>query len=382
MVQYCKRCVTPDTWPDAVFSAEGICLPCQYFENSKQIDWDARAQEIRDIAEWGRLNKKGIYDCIIGVSGGKDSTRQAFYVRDQLGLKPLLVSCAYPPEQMTSRGARNLGNLARHGFDIHVIAPAPRVSKVLMRFSLLNHGNLFRATELALYAAMPREAIALGVPLIFLGENPSLTFGGKVGSFDGDASRQRTHYTLGGADVTPWLAAGFERRQLLPYCYPSDEEIERAGLRVIYLGYYIRDFHDVENSRFSIEKGLEVRSGFDADPANTGSINPADALDDDFVHVNQHLKSLKLGFGKVTQQVSVLIRHGKITREQGIELVASYDGKCSDRYVEKLCRYLGLSREEFDRLRVKCRNLDLWQLNNHGNWELREPIIGRSESAS
>lgn len=368
---FCGECLTPNTWPDAQFDAEGVCLPCRYFELMKEIDWTARRREIEDIADWGRRNSDGAYDCIIGVSGGKDSHRQAFYARDQLGLKPLLVSCAYPPEQQTERGATNLANLARHGFDIHIIAPAPLVSKKLMDFSFRKHGNLFRASELALYASLPREAIAHRVPLILLGENPGLVFGGSVGSTSGDAGQQRNHHTLGGATIEPWLECGLERKELICYQYPSDHDLDRAGLRLVYLGYYIGDFNDTENSRFAEANGMQPRTGIDADPAETGSLNSADALDDDFVHINQFIKYLKFGFGKVTQQASVQIRLGNMSRETGIELLRKYDGQCSRRYIERLCRYLRIAPAEFDELCDHYRNPDVWQLNNKGEWELR-----------
>ena len=89
--------------PDCVFDDEGICLPCGYHQALDQIDWQARRREIEQIAQWGRRNSKLQYDCIIGVSGGKDSHRQALYARDELGLRTLLVSCTYPPEQQTER---------------------------------------------------------------------------------------------------------------------------------------------------------------------------------------------------------------------------------------------------------------------------------------
>ena len=65
----------------------------------------------------------------LGVSGGKDSTRQALWVRDKLKLKPLLVCCSYPPEQLTILGAKNLSNLIELGFDLIVTSPAPKVGK-------------------------------------------------------------------------------------------------------------------------------------------------------------------------------------------------------------------------------------------------------------
>ena len=70
-----------------------------------------------------RNKRKGAFDCVVGVSGGKDSTRQAHWVRDRLGLRPLLICAAYPPKQMSDIGARNLSNLISMGFDLLTVTP-------------------------------------------------------------------------------------------------------------------------------------------------------------------------------------------------------------------------------------------------------------------
>ena len=71
-------------------------------------------------------NDKSAFDCIIGVSGGKDSTRQALWIRDKLKLRPLLVCYfAYHSEQLTNLGANNLSNLIKLGFDLIVSLHLP-----------------------------------------------------------------------------------------------------------------------------------------------------------------------------------------------------------------------------------------------------------------
>jgi len=370
-VTYCKLCVEPSTRPMSIFDEEGICYPCRYASKFGTIDWRSRHQELQEIAARARERSSGAYDCVIGVSGGKDSHRQAFYVRDTLGLRPLLVSCAYPPEESTDIGAANLSNLVESGFDVHIVAPAPITSKRLMLRSFVDHGNLFVATELALYASAPRVAIAQRIPLIFLGENPVLNFGGWAGSFDGDARKQREQNTLKGAPLDPWVAAGFDRRDLFWYAYPSEVDFERIDLRMYYLGYYMHDFNDIANTEFALSKGLQVRTGDDAKPEYIGALNPAEALDDDFVHVNQMLKFLKHGFGKVTQHAAVRIRLGAMTRAEGIDAVRRYDGACHPRYIRKLCGYLGIDETQFWAIAESYRNADLWHRSDRGAWELR-----------
>jgi N-acetyl sugar amidotransferase len=368
---HCVKCVTPTTWPDAIIDVDGVCLPCRYAESLERVDWRARRKELDEIIQWCRENKRGNYDCLIGVSGGKDSTRQAFYARDELGLRPLLVSCTYPPEQQTQRGADNLSNLAECGFDIHVVGPAPQVSKKLMRFSFEKYSNLLRASEVVLYSSIPRVAIAYGIPLIFLGENPALAFGGSVGSISSDGNKQRFHNTLGGGKLDMWLDSGIPENQMNWYQYPSEHDFERASLRIVYMGYYMHDFHELANGKFAMEHGLKIRTGEGALPENTGSLNPYEALDDEFQQVNQYIKYVKLGFGKVTQQASVRIRLGVMTRDEAINAQNKYDGKCGATYINQFCDYVGITRDHFDEVIEKVRNRDIWQLNNRGEWELR-----------
>ena len=168
-MRYCKRCVQPDTRPNIKFDQNGICPACHYVEKWPKIDWESRRRKLETIADWGRNHNVSGYDCIVAVSGGKDSTRQSMYVRDELGLKPLLVCCSYPPEQLVERGAQNLSNLISLGFDCISISPNPIVWKKMMRQGFLKFGNWAKSTEIALYTSAPRIAIAYHIPLIFLG---------------------------------------------------------------------------------------------------------------------------------------------------------------------------------------------------------------------
>ena len=116
-MKYCKRCLQPDTPPNSKFTPEGICPACDYFERLQFVDWQERYDILQDLLTLQKKKPRGKhrYDCIIGVSGGKDSSRQALWVRDKLGLNPLLACLSYPPEQVTERGTNNISNLIELG---------------------------------------------------------------------------------------------------------------------------------------------------------------------------------------------------------------------------------------------------------------------------
>lgn len=369
-MRYCKKCVNPDTRPNIHFDEEGVCLPCRFAEQKLQntVDWAGRRKELEETILWGREHSKSSYDCIVTVSGGKDSMRQAFYVRDELKAKPLLVSCVYPPEQQSERGAHNLSNLIEHGFDTISLSLNPQMWKTMMRQGFLKYANWCKSTELALYAIPIHVAIAYQIPLVFLGENPAYTIGEKTAGLDGDATKMKYCNTLAGGSPEHLMTEETTDKDVHFYRYPSDDDIQYANLRLVYLGYYIEDFNHYRNAEFAIAHGLEIR---DEPPEKIGDISGYGALDEDFVIVNQMIKYVKYGFGRVTDQVAEGIPLGRMDRKIGIELVKKYDGKCDPIYIKRFCKYLGISEEKFWGIVESVRGKDIWEKDSNGQWKLK-----------
>lgn len=345
-MKYCKKCLQTDTRPGTRFDEHGVCPACNYFDTLKTVDWDARRAQLDSIVEFGRKNNHSGYDCIIGVSGGKDSTRQAIFVKEVLKMKPLLVSLGYPPEQVTQRGVDNVSNMIEHGFDCISINPSPQIWRKLMRKSFLEHTNWAKSTELALFSSVPRLAIAYQIPLIWWGENAALQLGdlnvmGKDGS---DGNNLRKMNTLGGGDITWLISDEVKKNQILQYHYPSEKEMEDANLRITFLGYFWKDWSLIDNGVYSALRGLNIRTD---KPWEIGDPHGITSLDEDWVTFNQMIKYLKFGFGRVADYVNEDIRIGRMTREEGISLLKRYDGKCSPKYVESFSDYIGITVEEF-----------------------------------
>lgn len=371
-MKYCKKCVQPDTRPGIRFDVEGVCPACRYVEGLKYVDWSARYAELVLLVEKSKHNNHSEYDCIVGVSGGKDSTRQAMYVRDTLKLRPLLVTCSYPPEQLTERGAYNISNLISLGFDTISVSPDPQTWKKLMRKSFLEHGNWAKSTETALYATLPRLSIAYQIPVIFLGENAATQMGDlTVGSLNWDGNNIRNANTIGGGSDM-YVGDGITTQHLIPYEYPSSEETNWANVQVVYLGYFWPNFTKVDNAVFSISHGLDVRTDT---PLERGALHPFEALDEDFVLVNQMLKFFKYGFGKVTDEVCELIRYGRMSREKGFDLVAKYDGACSSEYIQRFYEYIEISEKEFWEVAESYRNQKLFEKRGLKKWSLKHQYV-------
>jgi N-acetyl sugar amidotransferase len=345
-MKYCKNCLQPDTRPNTKFTSSGICPACDYFSHFKNVDWQERKEILFDILSDYPKNPNSKFDCIIGVSGGKDSTRQALWVRDKLKLNPLLACLTYPPEQVTERGVSNLSNLIELGFDVVVSAPAPGVWQKLMRTSFDKFTNWARSTELALFTSVPQLAIDYKIPLILWGENPGLQVGDlkTLGRTGYDGNNLRNMNTLSGGGMAWMLDLGIQSQQMLPYTYPSSAEFKKHNLQIIYLGWFLGDWSNINNGMDSVMNGLEIR---DDHVSNTGDLMGVSSLDEDWVTLNQMIKFYKFGFGRVTDYVNEDIRLGRMSRERGIYLVEKYDESCSDEYIKSFCDYLGMTTEYF-----------------------------------
>jgi len=366
-MKYCKKCVQPDTRPSIYFNESQICGACIYEENKKNVDWEKREKELHNIAKWAKneSNKRGVsYDCVIGVSGGKDSTFQSFYAKEKLGLHPLLVNCM--PDEISEIGRHNIDNLASHGFDILHIRPDPVIQKRLARKSFYEYGNIVKASEYCLWASAFRIAVQWSIPLVIQGENPALTQGTSIGNnVDDNAYGIFNSNTIaGGIDI--WLSKDINEKMLYWYRAPSREEFEEKNIKSIYLQYYLKEWSQIGNADFAITKGLHGRE--DNDLNEIGRYRRYTALDTDLVIANQMIKYLKFGFGFATDEANYDIREGHRGREDAIKLVNKYDGKCGEKYIKIACNYLGITNEQFWEVVDKYVNKELFKKDEYGKW--------------
>jgi len=365
-MKYCNKCLQPDTRPNGQF-IDGTCSICIYYASTSDIDWDSRYDQLlsylRNRKKKSVKNSYQKFDCMIGVSGGKDSTRQAIWVRDKLGLNPLLWSLSYPPEQICEIGTENISNLINLGFDLVVSSPAPETWSKLIKEAFFRFSNHMRSSELALFSSVPQAALRYNIPIIFWGDTP-LQFGdlSAAGDEGWDGNNMKNSNTLKSGHQ--WmLDLGFNQNQLIPYIYPDQSKFELQDLQIIYLGWYLGDWSLVNNAVYSNLNGLSNRKNI---PHHTGDIHGTSALDDNWQIMNQMIKYYKFGFGFVTEIVCEDLQRGLMDRERGIELIKKYDGKCSDQYIKSICKFIDISVDQFwDHVRNSV-NTDLFLVENDG----------------
>lgn len=358
-MKYCKRCLQPDTRPDIKFDENGVCYACLYEERKKSIDWKSRQLELKEIVERAKRKAKKLntYDCVIGVSGGKDSTFQAIYAKEKLGLNVLLVNCQ--PDNITEVGRHNMENLISLGFDCIQMRPNPQITKQLVKKSFYEYGNPIKPTEYSLWSSAYIIAEKFNIPLIIQGENAALTLGlvNGLGS-DGNALNVNNGNTVNGCKATDWESDSISLDKLFMYNFPDKKVLIEKDIEAIYLQYYVREWSQVYNADFSIARGLWGRSREKLE--DIGRYRRYTALDSDMQIVNQMIKYYKFGFGFATDEACYDIREGRLTREEAKWLVNKYDGKCSSRYIKEFCEYIDISEEEFWNVVDKYVNKDIF----------------------
>ena len=364
-MEICTNCIQPNTRPGIYFNEEGVCGACLWGKEKNKIDWDLRCKELQDIALWAKKNSKGDYDCTIGVSGGKDSTKQAITARDKLDLNCLLVNCE--PENITDIGRKNIENLKNLGFDVVTIRPNPNVMKRLIRYDFFEHLNPIKATEFALYSSTYIIAEKFKIPLIIQGETQVLTLGTRLisaGQVQDALNVDQNMRTLSQGWQEYLNVDGIKKRDLFLFRY-NKENLKDLGIKGIWLQYYLKEWSYRGNAEFSKKYGLTVRENFN--PKDIGTYVDFSALDSDLNHVNQMLKYIKFGFGFCMDHACYDIRDGYITRNEAMNLVKDYDGKCSEEYIKKFCDYVEITIDKFWDTANSFRG-PMWSKNEDNEW--------------
>ena len=236
-MRYCRRCIIPDTRPNIIFDEEGVCNACSAHLLKKDIDWRQRERTFREIVIHAK-SRSGAYDCLIPVSGGKDSTWQVVTCL-AYGLNPLAVTWKTPAR--TPIGQRNLDNLVSLGVDHIDYQISPKVESRFMLKALERFGSTAIPMHLALFNIPLKIAASFSIPLIIWGENSAFEYGSAEEAHTGFKLNKAWYQTYGvthGTTAADWVGADFTAKELSAYFGPDPDELEARGVYAIFLGYY------------------------------------------------------------------------------------------------------------------------------------------------
>lgn len=365
MIRYCTRCVMPETKPDILFDEDGVCSACRHFERRHEVDWDARVEELREVTGRYRSTDGSNYDCLIPASGGKDSTFQVVKMLE-LDLNPLVVTAT--TDHLTELGRENLDNIQRLGVDHVEVTNNPLVRRRMNRMALDQIGDISWPEHVAIFTVPVRMAVAMGVPLIVWGENSQNEYGGPAAAAEDHVLSRAWLEEFGGLlglRVTDLVGQdGIERRDLVQFTYPSDEELARVGVTGIFLGYFL-PWDGWANALVAQGHGLKTYPHF-----VEGSLANYENLDNAQTGIHDYFKYLKYGFGRATDLACMHVRRGRLTRGNALELVRRHDGRYPESYLgvglDEILAEIGMTREQFDSVCDRFTNGRLFKADRKG----------------
>lgn len=365
-MKYCMRCVTPYNRPNICFDADGGCN-CAGGECPRAVDWSARATAFRTLVEEAKA-RRAPYDCIIPVSGGKDSTWQTVMCLEH-GLKPLCVT-SRPPKR-TELGDRNLRNLVALGVDHFDVTIKPDVEKRFLYEALARFGSPAIPVHMAIFSIPLRLAVDMRIPLVIWGENSAREYGGEECDRQCDELNDRWILKYGvtfGTRASDWVSDELSARDLVQYTWPGDSARRDAGVQSLFLGSFFR-WDPQDAFRVAQKHGFKASDS----GALTGYYGYAD-LDDAFLAIHHWLKWYKFGFTRAFDNLSLEIRNGRMTREEAIAELRELGEQRPDGAIDAFCEHVGITREHFFEVVEKFRNKDVWTQRD-GQWVVDEFLV-------
>ena len=366
-LRYCKKCLFPETKPDLFFNREDVCSACEAAEEKDiKIDWTEREKSFSEIINKYKKKSTDIgYDCLIPVSGGKDSTYQC-YVAKKYGLNPLCV--CFETTALTEVGRKNIDNISKMGIDLIYFKKNYEVYKKMVIESFERVGDEMWPNHIGIFTVPVIFAVKFNIPLILWGENPQQEYGGPMEASRVPVLNRRWLEEFGGLlgnRIQDMIGVReITTKELTPYFYPSDEEIERVGVRGIFLGHYF--FWDARKQLDIItqETGFVVKE----DGPIEGTYTNYENLDEKMHGLHDYLKFVKYGFGRATDHACIDIRNKRLTRDEAKSLVKEYDGKYPHYGINSFIEYSGMSIEEIDKVIDSFTNPVLFAQDENGNF--------------
>jgi N-acetyl sugar amidotransferase len=341
----------PDTQEGIKFDELGICQACQSSEQKIHINWVEREKELRKIIDKAKTEAGSNYDCIIPISGGKDSMFQLYVLVEVYGMKPLAVTFSH--NWYSETGWYNLQNaLKEFNVDHIMFTPNRGLVNRIARRSLEGIGDACWHCHAGVGAFPLQAAVRFNIPLLIWGESIAET-SGRASYKDPVHKFDRDYFTKVSAKLRPseMVCEYLSERDLYPFNVPTIEEIERVGVYGIHLGDYI--FWDEERQTEFVSEYYGWK-----ETEMEGAYKGYKSAECTMAGVHDFTCYLKRGYGRSTFQASLDVRNGLMTREEGINLASRIDSErpgALDYYL----KITGYSEYEFYDMMKQLKHLKL-----------------------
>lgn len=368
-MKFCTKCIMPDTRPGITFDSDGVCIACRNNERKKDVDWDSRYHELELLCDKYRRKQPGQYDCLIAVSGGKDSHYQVHVMKELMNMNPLLITVE-DFFTMTEAGKHNIKNISEtFGCNLISFKPDRRAAKIISRYMFENYGRPLWYVDRLLYTVPLYYAAKLGIPLLVYGENVSYEYGGVDDKETYSAREQVFNGVAPDLDLSELVKAGVSMDELAYLEAPTRELLDTID--PIYLSYFV-EWNAVKNYEFAKTRGFQdLTHEWD----RTNHIENFNQIDSYGYLLNAWMKYPKYGHAYATDYAARWVRYGMLTRKQAVALAEERDHALDPKIVEDFCSFTGMTITEFYEALEKLYNKELFEKNAFGQWRLKPEYI-------
>lgn len=366
MMTYCTKCVMPSTRPGITFNENGVCAACQAYDKRGEIDYNIRFEELKTLCDKYRgSNGPNGYDCMIAVSGGKDSHFQVYIFKEVLGMNPLLVTVEdnFP---MTKAGMHNIKNISEaFGCDIISMKPNIKVQKTAMKYTFEKYGKPTYFLDRYIYTYPLHMAVKFDTMLLVYGENVGYEYGGGDAVETYSAKDQINNGVGAGIPTEELLDIGISLKDLNFFDPPVQNDLDK--LEPVYLSYFI-EWNSFRNYELAKSKGFHDLTH---EWNRTHHVENFDQIDSRAYLVHSWMKYPKFGHASATDYASRMVRYGLLSRDEAFKLVKKHDHALDPLSVRDFCDFVGYSEMEFWNVIDKQYNTDLFEKNKMGSWMLK-----------
>lgn len=373
-MKYCVKCVMPSTRPGITFDEVGVCSACQSYDNRKNVDYSKRFKELEALCDKYRgINGVDAYDCMIAVSGGKDSHYQVYMFKEVLRMNPLLVTVE-DNFKMTEAGKHNLKNISEaFGCDVISMKPNLKVQKKMMKYTFEQFGKPTYFLDRYIYTYPLHMAAKFNLQLLVYGENIAYEYGGANAVDHYCAKEQISNGVASGLEIDDVLVDGITRRDLNFFQPPAQEILD--NLQPIYLSYFV-EWNSFTNYELAKRKGFHDLTH---EWNRTHHVENFDQIETPAYLIHPWLKYPKFGHASATDYSARMVRYGLITRKEALELVKKHDHLLDPRAVREFCEFLGYSELQFWSIVDKLYNEDLFDRDQLGAWTLKKDFVSLNQ---
>lgn len=329
-MKLCKVCGFPLGTRPGLIEEDGVCGACLNNEAKKSIDFAARQEWLTKYIAENKTHPK--YDCVVAVSGGKDSHAIVKRLYENHGVKNALLVSVTDEFTHTKAGQYNINNLVtRYNCDHITFRCEPQTFRRETLKDFEEELHPLKWIEEKIYKIPVEIAKAYGIKLVFFGENSAFEYG---------------------------------TDDKLDIFHPkSDEETKIIFMGAIY-PYSITD--SLQQAR---EIGFKDLDDFNEWPRR-GSVEQYTQIDSIAYIIQLWTKYPKYGFQRVADVACRWVREGKIDRAEARRLIDGQDYICDPMAKDDFCKTIGITGEYYDEVVSKHANKKLVEFRDKA-WHIK-----------